>query len=195
MQEYWTRWENWMHHHAPKLVSILNPGASYDDIAELETITGIAMPDAFKVFYAIHDGQQVSRAGLVNGDKLLSITEITDEWITWKEMQDNGAFIHNDETLKSEPDTGIKDDWWNSRWIPFTYDGLGNHLCLDFDPAPGGQYGQVIAFWHEDNHREIIAPSFEEWIQNYIQAMENGAYVYQKKWGIVRKDSRYNFKD
>ncbi|RAJ85850.1 cell wall assembly regulator SMI1 [Chitinophaga dinghuensis] len=195
MQEYWTRWELWMRNHAPKMVSILNPGTSYNDMKDLETLTGLPIPDSFRIFYAIHNGQKSSRAGLVNGDKLLSIKEIAEEWTSWKNLLENGAFTHNGEVLRSEPDTGIRPEWWNTNWLPFTSDGLGNHLCLDFDPASGGNIGQIITMWHDDTHREVIASSFEDWVKNYITSLENGEYVYQKKWGIVRKDSRYNFKD
>ncbi|MBV7533473.1 SMI1/KNR4 family protein [Chitinophaga sp. sic0106] len=195
MEQYWNRWELWMREHAPKMLSILNPGVSLNDIAELESATGVLLPNSFKHFYSVHDGQMVSKAGLVNGDKLLSVQDILDEWTTWQELLDNGAFLHNGDRLLSEPDSGIKDDWWNPRWIPFTYDGLGNHLCLDFDPAPGGRAGQVITLWHDDAHREMIAPSFDIWLSNYLDALDRGEYIYAKRWGIVRKDSRYHFKD
>ncbi|WP_143307987.1 SMI1/KNR4 family protein [Chitinophaga vietnamensis] len=192
MQQYWTRWETWMQTYAPRLISLLYPGVSADSIAALEDLTGAALPATFKAFYAIHDGQKADKAGLVNGDTLLPLHEIILQWQQWKRLLDEGTFKTQ---LVCEPDTGICYNWWNPLWIPFTHDGLGNYLCIDLDPTPGGTPGQVITFWHDDPHREIVAPSFEAWISDYINAIERGEYIYLKKWGIVHKDAAFNYND
>ncbi|QJB34052.1 SMI1/KNR4 family protein [Chitinophaga oryzae] len=195
MQEYWTRWENWMRQHAPRLLHVLNPGVSTASLESLEKLTESALPADFKAFYAVHDGQQKPRPGLVDGDQLLPLEEIINKWHYWHDLIASGTFTYNDEPIASEPDTGIRSDWWNPRWIPITADGFGNFLCLDLDPAPGGHYGQIITLWHDDGHREIVAPSFREWISNYLDALEKGDYIFVKKWGIVHKDTTFNYND
>src|ERR1051325_4380886 len=87
---------------------------------------------------------------------------------------------------------GIKDDWWNSFWIPFTHDGAGNHICIDLDPTPNGKYGQIIRMWPDSPDRELYASSFSEYISNYISDLEKDEVVYAKNWGLVEKDSPFN---
>jgi cell wall assembly regulator SMI1 len=62
----------------------------------------------------------------------------------------------------------VRDDWWNPRWIPFTHDGGGNHLCLDLDPAEGGAVGQVISMWHDSGERAVQGHSFGEWFGRWL---------------------------
>ncbi|HEY8958790.1 SMI1/KNR4 family protein [Chitinophaga sp.] len=195
MQQYWLRWEEWMQRNAPRLLNILHPGVTFEAVESLEKLIGTAMPDSFKAFYAVHNGQQKARAGLVDADQLLSVEDIITQWHHWKDLLDAGTFNYHDEPILSTPDTGIKNDWWNPLWIPFTGDGFGNHLCIDLDPAPEGKHGQVITFWHDDSHRAVIAGSFEEWLQDYLNALEKGEYIFVKKWGIVHKDTFLNYND
>ena len=46
-------------------------------------------------------------------------------------VQDAGEF----EGCESDPDVGIRNNWWNDKWIPITYDGAGKHDCLDLAPG------------------------------------------------------------
>ena len=41
-----------------------------------------------------------------------------------------------------------------------TYDGAGNHHCVDLDPEKSGVPGQVITMWHDDDERAVVAGSF-----------------------------------
>lgn len=195
MQEYWIRWEYWMQQQAPRLLNILHPGVTFEAVESLEKLIGTALPASFKAFYAIHNGQQKARAGLVDADQLLSVEDIISQWQHWKDQLDAGSFSWQDTPILATPDTGIKNDWWNPLWIPFTSDGFGNHLCIDLDPAPHGKRGQVISLWHDDGHRAIEAPSFEAWLQHYISDLEKGEYIFVKKWGIVHKDTFLNYND
>jgi cell wall assembly regulator SMI1 len=92
----------------------------------------------------------------------------------------------------SDPEDGVKNDWWNPLWVPFTFDGSGNHTCIDLDPAPNGSVGQVIRMWHDAPCGELYASSFTEYISNYILGIETGKYVYAKGWGLVDKESVLN---
>jgi cell wall assembly regulator SMI1 len=195
MQQYWTRWENWMTQHGPRLLNLLHSGVTPEAVESLEKLTGITMPASFKAFYAIHNGQQKARAGLVDADQLLSVEDITAQWQHLKNQLDEGAFTHHDEPVLSTPDTGIRNNWWNPAWIPFTSDGFGNYLCIDGDPSPEGRPGQIITVWQNDSHRSVKAPSFEEWLQHYLNALEKGEYIFVKKWGIVHKDTFLNYND
>ncbi|MFY0253390.1 SMI1/KNR4 family protein [Chitinophaga sp. 30R24] len=195
MQQYWIRWENWMKQHAPKLLYLLQPGATPEAVESLEKLIGTDLPTSFKAFYAIHNGQQKSKTGLVDADQLLAIDDIILQWYHWKDLLDAGTFTWQDSPILSAPDTGIKNDWWNPLWIPITSDGFGNHLCIDLDPALEGNHGQIITLWHDDSHRAIVASSLEAWLEDYLNALEKGDYIFVKKWGIVHKDTFLNYND
>lgn len=184
VQESWTRIETWLGTNAPDVLAALNPGASDKSIAEAEEAIGVTFPDDVKASYAMHDGQEPDGLTLMPNGEFLSLERMREEWDIWKELLDAGDFEGNE----SSPAKGVKNDWWNPAWIPITSDGAGNHDCLDLDPAKGGNVGQVITMYHDEDTREIEAPSFAEWLEVLANGLENGDYVLSKELGwIVRK--------
>ncbi|WP_175818856.1 SMI1/KNR4 family protein [Burkholderia sp. BCC0419] len=151
---------------ASRLPGGLNGPASDDEIAALQVALGTTLPDALVDSLRIHNGQAASGDAFSGSDALLSAHEILVQWRIWKGLVDGGDF----DDMTSEPDPGIADDWYNLKWIPFTHDGSGNHLCVDLDPAEGGVAGQVIRVWHDDARRERIAGSFPAWLAGIASA-------------------------
>jgi cell wall assembly regulator SMI1 len=139
------------------------------------------LPEDFRDFYKVHNGQEADVDGLIDAEEILSIDRIKEQWGIWKELYDNGTFTGK----HSDPDDGIKDDWWNPRWIPFTFDGAGNHYCLDLDPDEDGEAGQVIRMWHDDAERIHLAYSFGEFIEGYVEDMEAGELHYSEEYGGI----------
>jgi cell wall assembly regulator SMI1 len=168
MEEIWQRIENWMKENQPDLLSELNPGAKEEQITTLEKKLKIKFPEYFRRSAMIHDGQIKHQSSLEW--EILSLYRIEEEWNIWKDLLDSGEFAD----FKSEPEHGIKDDWWNERWIPIAADGEGNNLCLDLDPAPGGVYGQVITFWHDSGERTVEARSYRDWLGELAAKLETG---------------------
>lgn len=185
MQSIWMRFETWLTANAPQLTDALNPAATDVELRELATTIGTELPADFVAFYRIHNGQQSEAGGLFNGEELLSVPRMVAEWTIWNDLLKSGDF----DGATSTPDPGVLADWWNPLWLPLTYDGAGNHCCLDLSPAPGGTRGQVIRMWHDDDERTLLAPSFSEWITQYIRALEAGEYVFSEDYdGIVSVD-------
>jgi len=170
-----------MQTNAPVLLENLNPGATKADFAVLETAIDKRLPLAFKNFYKIHNGQREGSNGLVDAEELLSTGRMLGEWRTWKELLDEDIFDDG----RAEPDPGVKKVWFNRYWIPVTYDGAGNHYCMDLDPAPGGRVSQIIRMDHEIGRRELVAPTFKAWVKNYVKKLQTGEYIYSEKWGGV----------
>lgn len=190
MISYWVRFEKWLQENAPHLLQVLNDGAVQADIDRLEALINKKLPEDFVQFYKIRNGQdeEKGREGLIDAEEWMSIKGIICQWECWKGLLDDRVF----EDSTSEPDEGVKNDWWNPLWIAFTYDGSGNHICIDLDPAPGGTVGQVMRMWHDAGDRPVYARSFTEYMCNYITGLETGEYVYAKDWGLVHKDSPFN---
>jgi cell wall assembly regulator SMI1 len=185
MQELWTRFENWLQTNAPHLVNGLNLGASEQELTDLSILIGAELPADFLAFYRIHNGQNQDAGGLLDGEELLSVARMQEEWAVWDGLLKKGVF----DDAVATPDRGVRADWWNPRWLPLTYDGAGNHCCLDLAPAPGGGSGQVIRMWHDEDTRPLLATSFTAWLTEYITALEAGDYVFSEDYdGICRAD-------
>jgi cell wall assembly regulator SMI1 len=185
MNQIWDRIDTWLDANAPDVKKSLNSGATDKDIADAEAVLGVSLPDDVKASYKIHNGQVEYDMGFINSREFLSLKRIVDEWSVWNDLLQGGDFSG----AKGNPDAGIKDDWWNARWIPLTYDGSGNHDCLDLDPAPGGNVGQIIEMWHDDADRALLAPSFTEWLTKFADDLEAGEYVFSEDYnGLVSKN-------
>lgn len=63
-----------------------------------------------------------------------------------------------------------------TRWIPLTYDGSGNHHCIDLSPADEGTHGQIIIMWHDMEERRILASSYKEWLESIADKIETAGY-------------------
>jgi len=181
MNEVWSRFEAWLNKNFAEAVNDLNKPISEDQISLLEKALSIGLPEEFISFLKHHNGQAGNSGWIIDGSELLSSERIVDEWTVWNGLLQGGEF--ND--YKEERDNGVKSDWWNPKWIPFTYDGSGNHLCIDLDPAESGTYGQIITMWHDDGEREVKAKSFSEWFTQYVQDIENGVYVYHDDYNAI----------
>ena len=57
ISDLWARLEAWGAEHAPKMLEDLNPGASDDDIAEVERVVGRPLPDTFRASLKTHNGE------------------------------------------------------------------------------------------------------------------------------------------
>lgn len=187
MKYLWRNIENEIKKLSPEMFNRLNPGVNDSDIELLEKTIAAKLPEDFIDFFRIHNGQENVSGGLIEGEELLSFERIISEWTIWKELYDSNTFCDtNGNAEKSDAFPGIKPIWWNPLWIPFTYDGSGNHYCIDLDPDKGGHYGQVIRMWHDDAERPLIARSFTEFINKFVLDLEAGDYRYEEYSGIIR---------
>lgn len=163
----------------PSLPLCLSPkGVSEGLIRDLEAKINKELPADFLNFYRICDGQLYQATYMVENEEFLSFDRMLNEWSIWKDLLDADTFVEDGQPITSDPDAGIKADWWNPAWIPFTYNGAGDHLCLDLDPADGGRYGQVIRMWHDDGVRTLEYASFKDWLSGYIEDLEQGRYIF-----------------
>ncbi|HTH74718.1 MAG TPA: SMI1/KNR4 family protein [Trinickia sp.] len=163
----WSHLDEWLQRTPEVVPEGFKPPAHDDDIQVLEGALGVKLPVDFVASLKIHNGQASRHHASWGGECLLDVKGILSEWSCWRDLVASGDF----EGMSSDPDSGVKDDWFNTRWIPFTTDGMGNGLCLDLDPAPGGTAGQVIRIWHDDERRERLALSFEQWLDRAVKEL------------------------
>ncbi|MCS0584224.1 SMI1/KNR4 family protein [Massilia pinisoli] len=187
MHGLWTRFEIWLSEHWPDGLASLNPPATDEQIAGLQKALGVTLPDDYVACLKIHNGQASNSGGMFDGYEFLSTDEILAQWTVWKELLDGGDFAG----YKSDPANGIRGDWWNAGWIPFTHNGCGDHFCLDLAPDTAGSQGQVITMWHDWGERERLSPSFGAWFTSYTKRVFSGDVVYSDEYDslVNREDA------
>lgn len=172
MEHTWIRIEAWLAANAPRIV--LNPPASREAIAEAEAFLGVQFPADVRETYLRHDGQKDGSPWMLEGWEWLSLENIKSQWSVWKDLLDGGEF----DGIQNEGDGRcVRNDWWHRAWIPLTYSGAGDHHCLDLAPGRRGVSGQIIEMWHDDGARPVIAHSFVEWLADFADRLESGAFV------------------
>ncbi|MFC5704106.1 SMI1/KNR4 family protein [Cohnella faecalis] len=176
MKEIWIRLERWLEEEAPEILSDLNAGATEAEIAALEEATGLQLPSDLKESLNIHNGQNGEGQWLFAGWEFLSTERILDEWKVWKELYDKKSF----DSWDVDAESGIANEWWNPAWIPITYNGSGDHHCIDLSPTKDGTIGQVITMWHDSDERRIVASSYRQWLELIVAKFEanDSEYVF-----------------
>jgi len=181
VRDAWSRIHRWLRTHAKNVLDDLRPPAVDAAIAATERALDVELPESLRASFRVHDGQSRDGPGLFPSGALLSLETIVAERAIWIDLLDRGDF----QGARGEAHGPVRDDWWNRRWIPLTYDGSGNHECLDLDPAPGGEVGQIIEMFHDEPTRRVTARSFVDWLEASAERMESGKWVYSEDCGRV----------
>ena len=169
----------------PDALLQLNEGASEADFSALEAALWLQLPEDIKAVYRVCNGQSEDSAYLFAGQEWLSLARIAEEWGVWKGLYDSGDFPNDEEGQSAPDDAAVRSLWWSPKWIPFTHDGAGNHLCWDFDPSADGDAGQVIHYYHDDALIELKAASFDEWLEEYVEALEESDFVFAPEYNAI----------
>jgi len=184
MNKEFDKFKQWLECNYSDGLLDLNPPASDDEIEELTKVLGVELPEDFISVLKIHNGQKGEKAWLFDSQEFLSTHRIIDEYNIWKNLQKTKL-----QGKVSLPDDGVKNDWWNTSWIPFTSDGCGDHYCFDLNPNSVGTKGQIITLWFESPEREIVASSFSLWFKEYLEELNSGNLIYSEEYNsIVHKD-------
>lgn len=159
----WATLEDALRRSNRNLLDGLNPPASIQQIRQLEQLLGVSLPKDFVACLRIHNGQLPDAPWIFDGWEYLSTSSIAACWSLWQRLANEGVFRRH----QARAEVGVRDVWWSPRWVPITFNGSGDHDCLDLDPAPGGKPGQIIRIWHDDEKRQIIADSFAAWLSAF----------------------------
>lgn len=181
MRDIWDRIHQGLLVHAPEIVSLLQPGALVEEIRNTEAILGVAFPQDVRESYQIHNGMSRLQSFRYDWPEFYSLREIVIQWDCWKNLLESGEFFEE----KSTPKGPIKTDWWNIKWIPLWGNRGGDHCCLDLDPPPEGQLGQMITMWHEIGAEEVLAPSFKDLLASFADQLNAGAYTFSTEYGLI----------
>lgn len=175
------RLDLWLGANRPEFHASLLPGADATSIDALEREVGRALPPLFREMLAWRDGTGgvfPEREDLAVDGSWMSIADITETI----EMLDGMA----------EVDEWEYDDWWCPGWVPFLWTISDDHLCVDLVGSFGGQPGQVLKFWHDDKERPIVYPSFEAWLNTFVEALEEAQLTTDDRYVCALRDESYD---
>jgi cell wall assembly regulator SMI1 len=116
---------------SPGVLASVNPPAAPDAIDALERRVGALLPDGFKQYLAVMDGQNdVGRDHpLIGYNRFLSISDII-------ETVDMQRFHFGDEDrIEWMTENKIQPVMWDSHWVPFSDFEGSPRLILDLHPG------------------------------------------------------------
>ena len=162
----WATIESWLRDHHPHALAGFNPPASADAIDAAEDELGVTLPDDYKAFLLLHDGQD-EFAPWVGLGALLPIAEVV--------RARDGIFGEDAPVPDEQVGKGVRAVDYSQGWIPITRSARGrDYLCLDLDPAPAGARGQIIEYVVDNGARPLVAKSFADLLSLYFEQAQSG---------------------
>lgn len=178
---------SWISRHAPQALETLNPPATPADIRLVESTLGVTLPDDFKAFLALHDGE-ASDEGLAilgDGNQLLPCARIIEQYRLDQEMGASGADSVSADVAQWKAQAAshiifvkgpVKPLMSSPRWVPISCANGDVIRYIDYDPAPTGVVGQIIEVWPEGCSYAVLANSFGEFLRRYAEELQAGAF-------------------
>jgi cell wall assembly regulator SMI1 len=165
----WNAIAAWLsEHHAHELKSFRSP-ATPEAIALGEKALGRTLPDDYKRFLALHDGQE--DGGAMVGTCSLFPVEVLAEKHAWLSTLIDPSAEVDEEGVGP----GVRPVEYVAGWIPIGESARGrDYLCIDLDPADGGTSGQIIKLAVDSNDRPLIAKSFTELLSVFFTGLQTG---------------------
>ncbi|GMM38032.1 hypothetical protein DASC09_053570 [Saccharomycopsis crataegensis] len=192
VEESWKIIESWLKEMAKsdgnysKVLDALNPPATDEQIKDLEQkLNGIELPKSYIQALKTHNGIANETSFFNSGVSFLPIEDVNVQWKIWWDLLQDGTFDDMDDSgVHIE---GVQPVWYDAKWIPFTHNGGGDHLCIDLNPTKDGQIGQIIEMWHDDGDRSKLALSFEEYFSKFADELVGGKYSVDE-YGLIHED-------
>lgn len=160
-----------------QLPPMFRPPADNAAIVRAEARLGRTLPASLRTLYGIADGQTEGSATLLDAFSWMPLDEVLDRSEFLNDFFPDGRNEEDPDHAPMDVAPGIKPSWWWPHWLPIMTNGAGDYLCLDLDPAPGGHSGQVIAYYHDETYRLLIAPSIEQLIEVIASGLSSGTYA------------------
>lgn len=155
------------------------PGASEAQIVAFEQVIGRRLPDDYRAFLALHDGQEdtVKVNWLPCAGRLGSIASIITEYRNSYAEPEPDADAPSYDTFSVE-DT-VRAVIFHPGRVPIGgmpgYEGRNMHL--DFIPGERGEPGQVVTR-HTDEDFTCLGDSFLTFLERTADLLDNGAVVW-----------------
>ncbi len=167
--ERWRTIEGWLEESHPSALESFRPPAPAEVIASAESSLGRALPDDYKQFLALHDGQRAD-GPMVGTCSLFAAEALATEYARLHKRFDAEGSV-DAETAGQ----GVRPVQCSAGWIPIGRSARGrDYLCIDVDPAEGGAKGQIIEMAVDYDDRPLVAGSFTELLSKLFEQLQTG---------------------
>ena len=182
----------------PEIRETLPPGASDTAIARIEKETNLPIPQSLKDLLKITNGDEKwgeSPHGFFSYF-LYSCNRIIGEYNFFKEHENQA---YPDSVYQKDL---VKNILYSAKRLPFATDGSGQYLCIDYDPAEKGTYGQIIYLpCAEPEPVSVIADSFDDFVDFLIEEYKNDRFYIddertewgEEEWTEWRQDQQSDY--
>lgn len=185
----------WFEEHSPETMKGLNPPTTPDEVERLESLLGFPLPQSFKEFLYIYNGETWDSLCLLGDfNRLLSCNEIADKYLLDQELaksidgpEHSSTAFWKDRVLKQIifVKGSVKPILNHPNWVPFSCMNGDVYRYIDFDPAPNGIIGQIIEVDPECCTYEVLADSFDDFLARYAQQLIEGQFEFNDEYGSV----------
>jgi cell wall assembly regulator SMI1 len=152
----------------------LRPPVSLRTIASLEKRRGLRVPAPLRAAWLTANGAGsykavFARKGYVDGYDFLSVASAFAEREEMRKLAPN----YEGYVEPEKRDARIQPGWFQPGWLPFgEFGGATLLLILDMSPSAKGRVGQIIAYTHDPDRIEHVAPSFAELLRDSLSAIQ-----------------------
>ena len=147
------------------------PGATPEQVRQLEQTTGIAVGPDLAALWSVMDGAGGEKVFAVRSDEVTSVNFLSTDRAAqfWRVSEDEaGASLPEQDPPRDSRIAHAA--WTHPRWLPFAEFNEGSTtVYYDADPGPGGTIGQVIVFQHDPDGIYYVA----EDIAAFVRASNN----------------------
>jgi cell wall assembly regulator SMI1 len=159
------RVDRWLQQHRPRLARGLLPGATAEQLNQVQQQVGRPLPAELRELLSCHNGQGSEVEGAFeNCFFLMSTAQIAEAT----------------RDLRADPPAG-----WQAGWVPFLEDDANSFVVIDTE-QPGAPVREV---WRGRTDHPVVAPSLTAWVQGFLDGLEKGAYVEDPERGtFLRKE-------
>jgi cell wall assembly regulator SMI1 len=155
---------------SPGVLASVNPPAAPDAIDTLERRIAAPLPDGFKQYLAVMDGQNdLGRdRPFIGYNRFLSVARI----IETMDMQ--RLHFGDEDRVDWIKENKIQPLMWDSHWVPFSDFEGSPRLILDLHPGRNGTYGQVWQDWpgrDREDDGTVMALTFAEFSTELLRRL------------------------
>ncbi len=181
----WSRLESWAEKNAPAMLAKPAPGATAEEIASLEQSMGLRLPADLRESLLIHNGESEGWPNLTFADRgiYFPVQAILENWNQRRSIASSKPDIYGERTIEEMIQDGdldvegpVQAKHFLDAWIPIMDLNRDVFWALDLAPLEGGQIGQMIEVDWEGASWRVIANSFGQFFEHYVDELESGVY-------------------
>lgn len=161
--------------------------ATPEQLATLEVCTGRPLTPQLKAWFETldralplagnYDAYSISRAiKNIEDTQTIDFSQHLTNILSWQD----GRF----------DDGVLKRTYWQPQWVAIAQDSCGNEYCVDLDPGPSGQAGQMIAMEFQDGqgpYQATFWTTLEEMLEVHIAALADQKFELDEE-GFIEID-------